>query len=193
MSNNLKRVIENDFNKELNLDKINKKINRYNLKKRVNACLFIFIVCLFVFSVNLNKNNKLENSDIININEINYDSVSDIGIKMIEIDNNMNNYFNNISDEFKCFMLYNYSNEFIGYNYIKNNMNIFISNKYKNRSRYIEFDYNNLSISKINNIEVYINKIDGIYVGIFLVNNNYFDIETRDLSELIKIIYKVKN
>lgn len=193
MSNNLKRVIENDFNKELNLDKINKKINRYNLKKRVNAGLFIFIVCLFVFSVNLNKNNKLENSDIININEINYNSVSDIGIKMIEIDNNMNNYFNNISDEFKCFMLYNYSNEFIGYNYIKNNMNIFISNKYKNRSRYIEFDYNNLSISKINNIEVYINKIDGIYVGIFLVNNNYFDIETRDLSELIKIIYKVKN
>lgn len=80
------------------------------------------------------------------------------------------------------------------YEYIYENISIFMSSNYETNPRNIEIIVSGLKKSNVNNLDLIICEYDELYRAIFKLNDIYFDIEIKDMKEeLIKIVKNISS
>lgn len=211
LKSELRKTILDDFDKNKNLYEVNKKIEKNKKLKVIYAysALLIILFSLVTFNISSSSLIKISSKDNIYIN------VTDIGSNTHDIDfrtervslsmlpsqyNILNKthfdenklsvykiYASNINDSDKY-------NELLGYEYIYENMSIFVSSNYETNPRNIEIIMSNLRKSNINNLDLIICEYNEFYRAIFKLNDIYFDLEIKDeKEELIKIVKNISS
>ena len=211
LKNELKKTITADFNEDKNLYEVNKKIEKNKKLKVIYAysALLIIFFSLMTFNISSSRLIKISSKDNIYIN------VTDIGSNTHDIDfrlervslsvlpsqYNILNKTHFDENKLSVYKIYAPSmdnsdkyNELLGYEYIYENMSIFVSSNYETNPRNIEIIMSNLRKSNINNLDLIICEYNEFYRAIFKLNDIYFDLETKDdKEELIKIVKNISS
>lgn len=211
LKNELRKVITADFNEDKNLYEVNKKIEKNKKLKVIYVYSALLIIFFSIMTFNISSSSLIKISSKDNI----YINVTDIGSNTHDIDfrtervslsmlpsqyNILNKthfdenklsvykiYASNINDSDKY-------NELLGYEYIYENMSIFVSSNYETNPRNIEIIMSNLRKSNINNLDLIICEYNEFYRAIFKLNDIYFDLEIKDeKEELIKIVKNISS
>ena len=211
LKNELRKVISADFNEDKNLYEVNKKIEK-NKKLKViysYSALLIIFFSLMTFNISSSRLIKISSKDNIYVNVIDIGSNTNdinfrterVSLSMLPSQYNILNkthfdenklsvykiYASNINDSDKY-------NELLGYEYIYENMSIFMSSNYETNPRNIEIIMSNLRKSNINNLDLIICEYNEFYRAIFKLNDIYFDLEIKDeKEELIKIVKNISS
>lgn len=211
LKNELKKTITADFNEDKNLYEVNKKIEKNKKLKVIYAysALLIIFFSLMTFNISSSRLIKISSKDNIYIN------VTDIGSNTHDIDfrfervslsmlpsqYNILNKTHFDENKLSVYKIYASSlndsdkyNELLGYEYIYENISIFVSSNYETNPRNIEIIMSNLTKSNINNLDLIICEYNELYRAIFKLNDIYFDIKIKDeKEELIKIVKNISS
>lgn len=210
--NNFKEVILYDFNKEKNLIAINKKIQRNKLIRKgyIYSFAVVMILSFVVFNILSKKDINLDNNDYIFINTINeiigiYDidfrlekiSLSDLPLHYNILDNlNIDKENLVVYERYASGIIEsNLYNELLGYEFVYDDINIFLSSSYETKPRNIELRNVEIKKSRINNLYVTIYKYGMEYIALFKINGIFYDINLKNdnQNKLIELIKEFNN
>lgn len=209
LKNELKKVISNDFDEDKNLYEVNKKIGKSKKYKIIYAysALIIIFFSLMIFNISNNRLINISSKDNIYVNVI--DIVSNthdidfrlerVPLSMLPSQYNILDKTNFDENKLEVYKIYTSSinnsdkyNELLGYEYIYESMNIFMSSNYETNPQNVEIIVSDLKKSNINNLDLIICEYNEFYRAIFKLNDIYFEIETKDMKEeLIEIVKNI--
>lgn len=211
LKSELRKTISADFEEDKNLYEVNKKIERNKKLKVIYAysVLLIILFSLMIFNISNSRLIKISSKDNIYVNVIDIASnTHDIDFRLERVSLSMLPSQYNILDKtnfdekkLEVYKIYasniNNSdkyNELLGYEYIYENMSIFMSSNYETNPQNSEIIVSDLKKSNVNNLDLIICEYDELYRAIFKLNDIYFDIEIKDMKEeLIKIVKNISS
>lgn len=210
--NNFKEVILHDFDKKKNLIAINKKIQRNKLIRKgyIYSFAVVMVLSFVVFNILSKKDINLDNNDYIFINTTNENiGIYDIDFRLEKISLSdlplHYNVLDNLNIDKENLVVYeryasgiiqnNLYNELLGYEFVYDDINIFLSSSYETKPRNIELRKVDIKKSRINNLDVTIYKYGMEYIALFKINGIFYDINLKNdnQNKLIELIKEFNN
>lgn len=211
LKNELRKVISADFHEDKNLYELNKKIEKNKKLKVIYAysVLLIILFSLMIFNISNSRLIKISSKDNICVNVIDIGSnthdidfrLERVSLSMLPSQYNILNKIHFDENKLSVYKIYASSlndsdkyNELLGYEYIYENMSIFMSSNYETNPQNSEIIVFDLKKSNVNNLDLIICEYNELYRAIFKLNDIYFDLEIKDeKEELIKIVKNISS